>query len=681
MDFTNKTIILLVCIIIFVLAVSIYISMPTRDGFDGVISDLDYNLGAKLIDEIDNSRIDSENVCRRNPNNVLKYIKHHKEKNYNDAGYIGNGSCGFYVIGEDTSSPTLVHSSMYGGEPQLQKTELGKFYSGDEAKEKLKSLLHNQCGRITSSCDLGKGLGLCASIERKGKVNESRGVPIADEELKISNPVEGRGSSLDANKNSDEYVVFLENMGKPAVDGGSQNIKCACFDAAKIDANGGKLPEECVKNIYEDSQCTEQGRQYLQRAHPDVYDKYTRPDGKDVTSISSKIIDLESKLSYFRRVFKHNWMSRIGDSYYGGLVFTGKPGAPVDLAVERRERANACNGEGSATIYDAFSTLGGDKTKTQEGFNIWKGEGGAIANKDDRLKYYQQAFRYGKWVSVDYNGPDQVCSRHGDAYPTSMDKVMKDHPHWGNWKGADGENHKVPTYPFYYFKKHAQKLAQKSHDMTLTRSERSKYYKQCYGGELPPATKPGIKMYWFSGSSNTKPIRTAPYTTAMSVAKNLVKQNKAKVQFVNAIDFRVGRNPVITNIGGNNRDWIALYYTGYLDTRYIRSYDSGKNRTIKFKLSSDDGSILHVNGQRVIGDAAFWRPHGTISRQGSFTFTEDDKVIVEGKETTIRQSKLIPIEVVFYENGGGATCKLEWTGTNGKSFTVVDETVLRRELG
>lgn len=681
MKIINKTTILLICIIVLVLAVSMYMyqSNSTEGFVDDVVADLDYNLGANIIDDIDNTRIDAENVCRRNPNNLLKYVQHHKGMDYTDAGYIGNGACGFYVVDEDSSSPTLIHSSMYGGEPQLQKSELGKFYSGDEAKEKLKSLLHRQCGRITSSCDLGKGLGLCASIERKGKVGESRGVPVGDKELKIKDPTEERGISLNGNKNSSEYVVLIDNMGKSPEDGGSQNRKCACFDAAKIDANGGKLPDECVKNIYEDSQCTDQGLEYLKRTHPDVYDKYTRPSGKDVMSISGKIIDLESKISYFKKAFNNNWMSRIGDSYYGGLVFTGKEGEPVDLAVERRERANACNGGGSAEIYDAFSTLGNDDT--QEGFKIWKGEGGAISNKEDRLQYYQQAFRYGKWISVGYDGPDQVCSRHGDAYPKSMEQVTKDHPHWGNWKGADGKRHKAPTYPFYYFKKHAQKLAQKSHDMTLTRSERAKYYKQCYGGELPPATKPGIKMFWFSGNSNTKPIRTASYTRAMSVARNLVKQNKAKVQFVNAIDFRVGRNPVVTNIGGNNRDWIALYYTGYLDTRYIRPYESGKNRTIKFKLSSDDGSILHVNGKRVIGDKAFWKPHGTISRQGSFTYTEDDKVMVEGKETTIRQSKLIPIEVVFYENGGGATCKLEWTGTTGKTFTVVDESVLRRELG
>lgn len=83
-------------------------------------------------------------------------------------------------------------------------------------------------------------------------------------------------------------------------------------------------------------------------------------------------------------------------------------------------------------------------------------------------------------------------------------------------------------------------------------------------------------------------------------------------------------------------NWVARF-KGYL-------HHVPKTGTYTFETISDDGSVLYVNGQRVVNNDGL---HGMRTRRGNIRLTEGKKY---------------PIVVDFFERGGGAGCIVKWQG-------------------
>ncbi len=81
-----------------------------------------------------------------------------------------------------------------------------------------------------------------------------------------------------------------------------------------------------------------------------------------------------------------------------------------------------------------------------------------------------------------------------------------------------------------------------------------------------------------------------------------------------------------------------------------------------FRLTSDDGSTLSINGQKIIDNDGVHAPKPV--------------------EQTVRlRPGLIPFHVWFFENNGGEVLKLEWKRPGAADFEVLDSRFLRTEAG
>ena len=108
-------------------------------------------------------------------------------------------------------------------------------------------------------------------------------------------------------------------------------------------------------------------------------------------------------------------------------------------------------------------------------------------------------------------------------------------------------------------------------------------------------------------------------------------------------------NGIDANAFGELTENFALVATGYL---YV-----DKDTTIQFRLWSDDGSILTVDGQRVIDNDG---KHGT-----------------EEKHTTLQLNKgFHPAKLEFFQGMGGRYLSLEWKPAGAKEWTAVPNTSL-----
>ena len=98
-------------------------------------------------------------------------------------------------------------------------------------------------------------------------------------------------------------------------------------------------------------------------------------------------------------------------------------------------------------------------------------------------------------------------------------------------------------------------------------------------------------------------------------------------------------------LGSLSGDAVMLSYIGD-----IMPFKSGQ---ITFRTLSDDGVIVKINGITIINN---WTLHGPTYNSGTYNFTNSENT---------------PIEVLFYEWGGGAVIRLDWYKNN--YWQVVDQ--------
>jgi CPW-WPC domain-containing protein len=106
------------------------------------------------------------------------------------------------------------------------------------------------------------------------------------------------------------------------------------------------------------------------------------------------------------------------------------------------------------------------------------------------------------------------------------------------------------------------------------------------------------------------------------------------------------------NNNQTNTDTIYLEMTGFLKT-------PGNATSIKFKLTSDDGSRLIFSNTVEISKMSLvidlWKSPGTSKESSSIGVTPN---------------QYLPFQLQFYENYGAANLKLEWS-INGSAFSVI----------
>lgn len=98
------------------------------------------------------------------------------------------------------------------------------------------------------------------------------------------------------------------------------------------------------------------------------------------------------------------------------------------------------------------------------------------------------------------------------------------------------------------------------------------------------------------------------------------------------VDFLWNSGAPATNMPVDN---FSVRWTGSVEPRYSETYT--------FYTQTDDGVRLWVDGQLVINN---WTDHGTTENSGT--------IALEG-------GKKYAIRLEYYENGGGATCRLLWS--------------------
>ena len=104
------------------------------------------------------------------------------------------------------------------------------------------------------------------------------------------------------------------------------------------------------------------------------------------------------------------------------------------------------------------------------------------------------------------------------------------------------------------------------------------------------------------------------------------------------IDSTINFNPADTALGvnrANGGDTFSVKWTGYIKPDYTGTYT--------FYTTSDDGARLYVNGSTVIDS---WIDQGPTEHSGTMALTA---------------GQWYPIELDFYENGGGAAIMLSWS--------------------
>merc|ERR1711871_125347 len=113
------------------------------------------------------------------------------------------------------------------------------------------------------------------------------------------------------------------------------------------------------------------------------------------------------------------------------------------------------------------------------------------------------------------------------------------------------------------------------------------------------------------------------------------------------------------NYATTSRTWRGYRHGDHFAVRWLSRFTVRQSGKYDFKLASDDGSILYVNGKRVVNNDGL---HGMRNRQGSYHFSK-------GRSYEMR--------VDFFEHGGHAGCKLWYKGPDTHNrWKIVDRNVV-----
>jgi hexosaminidase len=102
--------------------------------------------------------------------------------------------------------------------------------------------------------------------------------------------------------------------------------------------------------------------------------------------------------------------------------------------------------------------------------------------------------------------------------------------------------------------------------------------------------------------------------------------------------------------GGVPAEGFGLRFRGYLSVPEEGVYT--------FRLTSDDGAVLRFGGAPILDHDG---PHTASEKQGQVALSKG----------------VHPLELLYFQAGGGKALKLEWAGPDGV-FTPVDATVVSR---
>jgi len=136
---------------------------------------------------------------------------------------------------------------------------------------------------------------------------------------------------------------------------------------------------------------------------------------------------------------------------------------------------------------------------------------------------------------------------------------------------------------------------------------------------------------------------TPSYT--QDASGNITNRTALSLGVVSTINFNWGGGNVLTSGRG---DGVIIRFYGYINIATAGTYYFGGN--------ADDGIRIKVNGTSVINS---WQEDGGSFRQSS---------------ALTMSAGVYPIELMYYENGGGALVNLQWY-TNG-TWSIVPSTAL-----
>lgn len=158
------------------------------------------------------------------------------------------------------------------------------------------------------------------------------------------------------------------------------------------------------------------------------------------------------------------------------------------------------------------------------------------------------------------------------------------------------------------------------------------------------------KLYWSSPSISKSPV---PYDHLYSFARldqNNFIQGGLKAKYYNSFNIDNPNSPVIVRVDPQiNFDWGYNMPDAALDWDRYSAKLKGKIRidtadTYNFYTITDDGVRLWVNNRLLVDS---WWNQGTTEKQGNIYLTPG----------------LYDIELNYYENGGGAVCKLLYSSS------------------
>lgn len=125
---------------------------------------------------------------------------------------------------------------------------------------------------------------------------------------------------------------------------------------------------------------------------------------------------------------------------------------------------------------------------------------------------------------------------------------------------------------------------------------------------------------------------------------NITDRTLLSTGTVSTVNYNWGGGAVLTS---NRGDGVIVRFYGYIDIATAGTYQFGGN--------ADDGLRIKVNGTSVVNS---WIESGGAFRSGTITLA----------------AGIVPIEVLYYENGGGAMVNLQWYQNN--AWTVVGSSSL-----
>ena len=134
------------------------------------------------------------------------------------------------------------------------------------------------------------------------------------------------------------------------------------------------------------------------------------------------------------------------------------------------------------------------------------------------------------------------------------------------------------------------------------------------------------------------------YTLAADGTIN--NRTKLSSGIVSTINYNWGGNSVLNS--GRAEGVIVRFY-GFINIPVAGTYYFGGN--------ADDGIRINVNGQSVVNS---WIESGGAFRSGAINLS----------------AGVVPIELFYYENGGGALVNLQWYTPTDPSWQIVPSTVL-----